>query len=48
MNNFKLSILMGLYKAGEKGLSVRQLADQMGVNKKGMKKLEDALAEMKQ
>ncbi len=39
---------MGLYKAGEKGLSVRQLADQMGVNKKGMKKLEDALAEMKQ
>lgn len=48
MNNFKLSILMGLYKAGEKGLSVRQLTDQMGVNKKGMKKLEDALAEMKQ
>lgn len=48
MNNFKLSILMGLYKAGEKGLSVRQLADQLGVNKKGMKKLEDALAEMKQ
>lgn len=48
MNNFKLSILMGLYKAGEKGLSVRQLADQMGVNKKGMKKLDDALAEMKQ
>lgn len=48
MNNFKLSILMGLYKAGEKGLSVRQLADQMGVNKKGIKKLEDALAEMKQ
>ncbi len=48
MNNYKLSILMGLYKAGEKGLSVRQLADQMGVNKKGMKKLEDALAEMKQ
>ncbi len=48
MNNFKLSILMGLYKAGDKGLSVRQLADQMGVNKKGMKKLEDALAEMKQ
>lgn len=39
---------MGLYKAGDKGLSVRQLADQMGVNKKGMKKLEDALAEMKQ
>lgn len=39
---------MGLYKAGEKGLSVRQLADQLGVNKKGMKKLEDALAEMKQ
>lgn len=48
MNNFKLSILMGLYKADDKGLSVRQLADQMGVNKKGMKKLEDALAEMKQ
>lgn len=39
---------MGLYKAGEKGLSVRQLADQLGMNKKGMKKLEDALAEMKQ
>ena len=48
MTNFKLSILMGLYKARKKGLSVRQLADQMGVNKKGMKKLEDALAEMKQ
>lgn len=48
MNNFKLSIIMGLYKAGEKGLSVRQLADQLGMNKKGMKKLEDALAEMKQ
>lgn len=39
---------MGLYKAGEKGMSVKQLADLLGVNKKGMKKLEEALSEMKQ
>ena len=29
MNNFKISILMRLYKAGEKGMSVKQLADAL-------------------
>ena len=48
MNNFKISILMRLYRAGEKGMSVKQLADALGVNKKGVKKLETALSEMKQ
>lgn len=48
MNNFKLSILMELYGAGEKGLSSKQLADRLGINKKGLKKLETALSEMKQ
>lgn len=47
MNNFKISILMELYGAGEKGLSVKQLSDRLGVNKKGAKKLENALTEMK-
>ena len=43
MNNFKISILMELYGAGEKGLSIKQLSDRLGVNKKGAKKLENAL-----
>ena len=47
MNNFKVSILMELYGAGEKGLSPKQLADRLGINKKGVKKLENALSEMK-
>lgn len=47
MNNFKISILMELYGAGEKGLSPKQLADRLGINKKGVKKLENALLEMK-
>ena len=47
MNNLKISILMELYRAGEKGLSAKQLADRLGVNKKGVKKLETAIAEMK-
>lgn len=47
MNNFKISILMELYGAGEKGLSIKQLSDRLGVNKKGAKKLENALTEMK-
>ncbi len=47
MNNFKISILMELYSAGEKGLSPKQLADRLGINKKGVKKLENALSEMK-
>ncbi|MGN1339969.1 MAG: ribonuclease R, partial [Oscillospiraceae bacterium] len=41
------SILMELYNAGEKGLSVKRLADRLGVNKKGAKKLDAALSEMK-
>lgn len=48
MNKLKISIMLALYKAGEKGLSVKQLADKLGINKKGIKKLENALAEMKQ
>ena len=48
MNNFKLSIVMELYEAGEKGLSVKQLADRLEISKKGVKKLEAALSEMKQ
>ncbi len=47
MNNFKTSILMELYGAGEKSLSPKQLADRLGINKKGVKKLENALLEMK-
>ncbi len=47
MNNFKTSILMELYSAGEKSLSPKQLADRLGINKKGVKKLENALLEMK-
>lgn len=48
MNKLKISILMALYKAGERGMSVKQLADWLGVNKKGVKKLENTLDEMKQ
>lgn len=48
MNKLKISILMALYKAGAKGMSVKQLADWLGINKKGVKKLENTLAEMKQ
>lgn len=47
MNDFKLGILLELYKAGDEGRTVKQLADLLGVNKKGAKKLEDALTEMK-
>lgn len=47
MNKLKTSILMELYSAGEKGLAVKQLSDRLGINKKGAKKLETALTEMK-
>lgn len=48
MNRQKTEILMELYSAGEKGLSVKQLSDRLGISKKGVKKLENALTEMKQ
>ena len=34
MNNFKISILMELYGAGEKGLSAKQLADRLSAEKR--------------
>lgn len=48
MNKIKLEILMALYRAGEKGMSQKQLADALDIGKKNMKKLEASLQEMKQ
>ena len=48
MNKLKISILLMLYDAGEKGLTDKQIADRLDINKKGFKKLETALSEMKQ
>ena len=47
MNSFKISIINELYSAGGKGLTSRQLAGRLGITKKGMKKLDTALKEMK-
>ncbi len=47
MNNFKLSIISELYSAGKKGLTAKALAARLGINKKGMKKLDTSLKEMK-
>lgn len=47
MNKVKISILMELHGAAEKGLTVKQLSDHLGITKKGAKKLETALTEMK-
>lgn len=47
MNSFKISVLAELYGAGAKGLTVKALASRLGITKKGMKKLDTALKEMK-
>ncbi len=47
MNKLKLSIIALLYESGSKGLTAKQIAAQLGINKKGMKKFDDALKEMK-
>ncbi|MBQ8172263.1 MAG: ribonuclease R [Oscillospiraceae bacterium] len=47
MNSFKLSVITALYYANEKGLTVKALASRLGITKKGMKKLDTALKEMK-
>lgn len=47
MNKLKLSIISLLYEAGGKGLTAKQIAAQLGINKKGMKKFDDALKDMK-
>lgn len=47
MNSFKISIINELYSAGGKGLTSKQLAAHLGITKKGMKKLDTALKEMK-
>lgn len=47
MNRLKLSILAELLGSGDKGLTVKQLADRLDTGKKGIKKLENTLAEMK-
>ncbi len=47
MNSLKLTIVAELYSAGNKGLTVKQLAQRLGVTKKGMKKLDSSLKEMK-
>ena len=46
MNKLKISILLMLYDAGEKGLTDKQIADRLDINKKGFKKLETALSEI--
>ena len=35
MNKLKISILLMLYDAGEKGLTDKQIADRLDINKKG-------------
>ncbi len=47
MNSFKQTIVAELYNAGAKGLTVKALAGRLGITKKGMKKLDTALKEMK-
>ncbi len=46
MNSFKQTIVAELYSAS-KGLTVKQLAARLGITKKGIKKLDTALKEMK-
>lgn len=46
MNSLKLAIVMELYSA-DKGLTVKQLAQRLGITKKNMKKLDTSLKEMK-
>ncbi len=46
MNSFKQTIVAELYSAS-KGLTVKQLAQRLGITKKGIKKLDTALKEMK-
>lgn len=48
MNSIKLSILLALYEAGDKGLTDKQLSDRLGLKKKEFKKLQHSLEEMKQ
>lgn len=47
MNRQKLDIITQLYASGEKGLTPKQIAAQLGITKKGMKKLDTMLKEMK-
>lgn len=47
MNKQKTNILMALYKAGENGLTAKDIAKALGLTKKSEKKLEDDLAGMK-
>lgn len=47
MNKQKTNILIALYKAGEQGLSEKEIAKAMGLPKKAEKKLADELAGMK-
>ncbi len=47
MNRQKLEIISALYSVGEKGLTEKQIAAQLGITKKGMKKLDSMLKEMK-
>ncbi len=47
MNGFKIAIIAELYSAGTKGLTVKSLAARLGITKKGMKKLDTSLKEMK-
>lgn len=47
MNSVKLAVIGELYAMGSKGLTVKQLAARLGINKKGMKKFDTALKDMK-
>ncbi|MGN0669715.1 MAG: hypothetical protein ACI4JZ_04115, partial [Oscillospiraceae bacterium] len=46
MNNLKISVLTALYE-NEDGLSEKELVKKLEINKKNVKKLEAALADMK-
>lgn len=47
MNKNKMKIIGLLYAAGDNGMTAKQIAAQLGITKKGMKKLEGWLKEMK-
>lgn len=47
MNKIKIGIIAMLYKAGEKGMTTKEIAKTLQLTKKNMKKLESSLNEMK-
>lgn len=47
MTKFKTAILLALYNAGEAGLTMKELSEELEVTKKNQKKLSEAVQEMK-